>query len=142
VMYQRRAPQFSDMASVEVRIGLPLFQGGRQGPLIEARRAEMLSVEAQRAATEREVAAALERQLAEHRSTEANLRRAYETRLPLARQRAEAASGAFAGGAASAEQLILARRDALETELDALELEQRLATLGALLTLQYGQATP
>jgi outer membrane protein TolC len=142
VMYQRRAPQFSDMASVEVRIGLPLFQGGRQGPLIEARRAEMLSVEAQRAATEREVAAALERQLAEYRSTEANLRRARETRLPLARQRAEATSGAFAGGAASAEQLILARRDALETELDALELEQRLATLGALLTLQYGQATP
>jgi cobalt-zinc-cadmium efflux system outer membrane protein len=142
VMYQRRAPQFSDMASVEVRIGLPLFQGGRQGPLIEARRAEMQSVESRRAAAEREVAALLERQLAEHRATEANLARARDTRLPLARQRAEAAAGAFGAGAASAEQLILARRDALEAELDVLELEQRRAILGALLTLQYGEIAP
>ena len=142
VMYQRRAPQFSDMASVEVRIGLPLFQSGRQGPLIEARRAEAQSVEAQRTAAEREVSATLERQLAEHRATLANLSRARDTRLPLALQRAEAASGAFAGGAASAEQLILARRDALEAELDVLELEQRLAMLGAALTLQYGRSAP
>ena len=142
VMYRRRAPQFSDMASVEVRIGLPLFQSGRQGPLIEARRAEAQSVEAQRTAAERAVSAILERQLAEHRATLANLSRARDTRLPLARQRAEAASGAFASGAASAEQLILARRDALEAELDVFELEQRLAILGAALTLQYGRTAP
>ncbi|NWG54744.1 MAG: TolC family protein [Hydrogenophilaceae bacterium] len=142
VMYQRRAPQFSDMASVEVRIGLPLFQSGRQGPLIEARRAEVQGVEAQRTAAERQVSAMLERLLAERRATLANLSRARDMRLPLARQRAEAASGAFAGGAASAEQLILARRDALEAELDVLQLEQRLAMLGAALTLQYGRSAP
>lgn len=142
LMYQRRAPQFSDMASVEVRIGLPLFQGSRQGPIIEARRADARRVEAERAAVEREHAALLERQLAEHASTAANLARARDTRLPLAQRRAEAAQGAFAGGAATSEQLIAARRDALEAELDVLDLEQRLAALGAALVLQYGETVP
>lgn len=142
LMYQSRSAQFSDMASVEVRIDLPLFQSGRQGPLIEARRAEVQGVEARQTAAEREILAALERQLAEHRASQANLRRARDTRLALARQRADAATGAFAGGALSAEQLILARRDALEAELNVLELEEHVSSLGAALTLQFGEMAP
>lgn len=142
LMYQRRAPEFSDMASVEVRIGLPLFQAWRQGPMIEARRADARRVEAERTAAEREHGAMLERLLAEHASTTANLARARETRLPLAQQRADAAQGAFAAGTATSDRLIAARRDALEAELDVLDLEQRLAAIGAALTLQYGEIAP
>ena len=142
LMYQRRAPEFSDMASVEVRIGLPLFQAWRQGPMIEARRADARRVEAERLAAEREHGAMLERLLAEHASTLANLARARATRLPLAQRRAEAAQGAFAGAAATSDQLITARRHTLEAELEVLDLEQRLAALGAALTLQYGEAPP
>jgi len=138
-MYQRRAPQFSDMASVEVRIGLPLFQGSRQGPLIDARRADTARVDAERDAAVREHAAMLERQLAEYASVSANLVRARDTRLPLAQRRAVAAVGAFAGGATSSDQLILARREALEAELDVIGLQERRAALGASLTLQYGE---
>jgi hypothetical protein len=142
VMYQRRAPELSDMASVEVRIGLPLFQPWRQGPVIDARRADVVRVGAQRAAAEREHAAMLERQLAEHAATAANLARARDVRLPLARSRAEALAGAFASGTASSAQMIGARRDALATELDVLELEQRIAALGAAMQLQYGEMIP
>jgi outer membrane protein TolC len=141
-MYQRRDDAFGDMASVEVRIGLPLFQAWRQGPLVEARRADQARVSAERAATEREHLAVLETGLAEYAATQANLERAHASRLPLARQRAEAAAGAFAGGTMNASALIAARRDALEAELDLIGLSERRAMLGAALTLQYAERAP
>jgi outer membrane protein TolC len=141
-MYQHRDPAFGDMASIEVRIGLPLFQPWRQGPLIDARRADQASAAANRVAIEREHSATLESGLAEYAATEANLARARDTRVPLARQRAEAAASAFAAGTISSMQLIAARRDALEAELDLIDLEERLALVGASLTLQYSGDAP
>lgn len=142
LMYQNRDDAFGDMASVEVRIGLPLFQPWRQGPLIEARRADRERVAAERRASRREYAAALETAIAEHAAARANLERARETRLPLARQRAEAAAGAFAAGTITAPELIGARRAALEAEMNVLDLEERLALIGASLTLQFAESNP
>jgi outer membrane protein TolC len=65
-----------------------------------------------------------------------------EVRLPLARRRAEAAAGAFAAGRMNATDMIAARREMLEAELENLEFEQRLAVLGAAMTLQYGEDLP
>ncbi len=141
-MYQRRDDAFGDMASVEVRIGLPLFRAWRQGPLVDARRADRARVAAERVATEREHFAAFEAGLADYAATQANLERARATRMPLARQRADAATGAFAGGTANSSALITARRDALEAELDMIELSERRAMLGAALTLQYAESAP
>jgi outer membrane protein TolC len=138
--YGRRDPALEDMASVEVRIGLPLFQPWRQGPLIDARRADVNRVSAEREAALREYAAALEAGLAQHAAIEASAARAREVRLPLARQRAEAAAGAFAAGSIGASELISARRDALEAEIELIDLEERLALAGAALTLQYPEA--
>jgi len=140
--FGRRDPALEDMASVEVRVGLPLFQAWRQGPLIDARRADLRRVGAERDATLREHEAMLEGGLAQHAALEASVLRARDVRLPLARQRAEAASGAFAAGSSSASALIAARRDALEAELDLLMLQERLALTGAALMLQYGEVTP
>jgi outer membrane protein TolC len=144
LMYQKRGEAFSDMASVEVRIGLPLFQGSRQQPIIDARRADVGRVAAERRAAEREHGAILEAQLAEHAAVSANVARINEVRLPLARRRAAAAAGAFAAGGMSATEMIVARRDMLEAELENLELEQRRAALGAAMTLQYryGETLP
>lgn len=142
LMYQRRAPEFSDMASVEVRIGLPLFQPWRQGPLIDARRADLARVGAEREAASREHEAMLEAGLAQHAALAASVARAREVRLPLSRQRAEASAGAFAAGNSSADALIAARRDALEVELDLIALEERLTLSGAALTLQYTETAP
>ncbi len=140
--YGHRDPRFGDMASAEVRIGLPLFQGGRQGPLIAARRADVARVAAERGAAEREYVAMLETGLAEHAAVSGNLARAREVRLLLAQRRAAATTGAFAAGAASVDQLIAARRGALEAELDIIDLEERRARIGAELTLQYGERAP
>jgi outer membrane protein TolC len=142
VSYGRRDPSFGDMASVEVRVGLPLFQGGRQAPLIAARRADAARVDAERDAAEREHTSMLEAQLAEYAAASANLTRARNVRLPLAQRRASAAQGSFSSGGASVAQLIEARRGALEAELDIIDLEERQARLGAQLTLQYAEPTP
>jgi outer membrane protein TolC len=130
------------MASVEVRIGLPLFQGSRQQPIVDARAADVARASAERRGAEREHEAMLEAQLAEHAAISANLARMREVRLPLARRRAEAAAGAFAAGRMNATDMIAARREMLEAELENLEFEQRLAVLGAAMTLQYGEDLP
>ncbi|MBL8552201.1 MAG: TolC family protein [Hyphomonadaceae bacterium] len=137
--YGRRDAALEDMASVEVRVGLPLFQAWRQEPLIDARRADVARVGAERDATLREHEAMLEAGLAQHAALAASAARAREVRLPLARRRAEAAAGAFAAGSSTSSALIAARRDALEAELDLLALEERLALTGAALTLQYAE---
>jgi len=138
--YGRRDPALEDMASVEVRVGLPLFQAWRQGPLIDARRADVARVDAEHDATLREHEAMLEAGLSQHAALAASVARARDVRLPLSRQRADAASGAFAAGNVITSALIAARRDALEAELDLIALEERLAMTGAALTLQYAEA--
>lgn len=142
VSYGRRDRALEDMASVEVRVGLPLFQAWRQGPSIDARRADVARVGAERDATLREHEAMLEAGLAQHSALAASVARARDVRLPLARQRAEAAVGAFAAGNSGSSTLIAARRDQLEAELDVLMLEERLAMTGAALTLQYAETAP
>ena len=46
--FAKRGPDFSDMASLQFRIDLPLFARQRQNPVIAARRAELRRVEAER----------------------------------------------------------------------------------------------
>ncbi len=142
LMYQNRERDFGDMASVEVRIGLPLFQAWRQGPLIESRRADQRRAQGERAAALRAQRAALETALAQYAALDANLTRSRDTRLPLARQRALAVQGSFAAGAASAADVIAARREASEAELELIDLEERRALIGAALTLPYAENAP
>lgn len=142
LMYQNRERDFGDMASLEVRIGLPLFQAWRQGPLIEARRADQIRARGERAAALRAQRAALETALAQYAALDANLSRASATRLPLARQRAEAVQGSYAAGTASTDEIIAARRAAIEAELELIDLEERRALLGAALTLPYAEQAP
>lgn len=140
LMYQHRDRDFGDMASVEVRIGLPLFQSWRQGPLIDARRADQVRVAAERVASEREQQAAFDAGLAQYSAIEASLARARDTRVPLARQRAAASQGAFAAGTATVSDFISARLEAIEAELDLIELEERRAMLGAALSLPFEES--
>ena len=86
----------------------------------------------------REHTALLESRLAEYAALTGNLARARDVRLPLARQREAAAIASHAAGTLPLAQLIAARRDARETELDVLAMRERLATIGATLTLEYG----
>lgn len=140
--YGRRQPELEDMASVEVRIGLPLFQPWRQGPRVQSRRADVERTEAEREAMTREYASTLQAGLARYEALTASAQRARDVRAPLARQGAEAAAGSFAAGALSAGELIAARREALEAELYLIDLEEQRALLGAALHLQFAETAP
>lgn len=140
--YGRRDPRLEDMASLEVRVGLPLFQPWRQGPIVAARRADVSRVGAEREAALREHEAILEAGLARYAALTSSAERSRIVRLPRARERAAAAEGAFGAGSIDAGVMIGARREAMEAEIEALDLEERLTLTGAVLALQYGGSRP
>src|SRR5690606_1161784 len=66
VAYQKRAPEFGDMVSVQLRLDLPVFSGSRQDPQIAARQAERSALDAEREATLREHIAMLDADWADY----------------------------------------------------------------------------
>ncbi|MHB1590071.1 MAG: TolC family protein, partial [Sulfuricella sp.] len=62
--YQRRGPDFGDMASIQFSFDLPVFAARRQNPQIAAKRAELIRIDAERETTMREHAQMLATDLA------------------------------------------------------------------------------
>lgn len=137
VAYQQRGPQFSDMATLEVTFDLPLFAAHRQDPTIAARRAERDALDAQREATLREHAAILDTDLAEYRRLEKALARQNQVLLPLAAEKIALASAAWRGGQGSLADLVAARRERTEAELEAIALEGKRQQMAARLHYAY-----
>ena len=141
LMYGRRDPAFGDMVSLGLKFRLPLFQADRQSPAIDAKAAEVRKAGAEREAMLREHRAVLEARLDEHASLSERLARARDVVLPLSNQREAVAEAAHKAGALPLFDLIAIRRETREAELERLDLEQRLATVDAVLSLEYGGAT-
>jgi cobalt-zinc-cadmium efflux system outer membrane protein len=96
--YAKRGDAFSDMVSLEFKVGLPIFSRNRQDPAIAAKRAEYRRLESLRDAELRmhteEVASTLAAWQSAHDRSEL-----FRTeRLPLARQRAQAALAGYRSG--------------------------------------------
>ncbi|MDZ4760875.1 MAG: TolC family protein [Alphaproteobacteria bacterium] len=140
--YQRRDPTFGDMVTLGVRFSLPLFQGTRQKPVIEARRADVSRAAAEREAIVREHRTILETRLAERAAAVERLDRARTLLLPISRQRAAAVAAAHGAGAAPLSDAIMARNAETEIELEIIDLEQRLTSVSAMLSLEYGEVAP
>lgn len=140
IMYGRRDPAFGDMLSFGLKFKLPLFQSDRQSPTIDARRADVARAGADREALLREHRAMLEAKLAEHDLLTSRLTRSRDIVLPLSKEREAVASAAHAAGTLSLGELFAVRLEVKESDLDRLELEQRLARVDAYLTLEYGEA--
>ena len=140
--YQQRGPQFSDMAMVEVSFDLPLFTARRQDPTIAARRALRDALDAQREATLREHAAELDADLAEYRRLERALTRQNRQLLPLAAQKVALVDAAWRGGQAGPAELIDARRERIEAELEAIALEGKRQQMAARLHYAYTDTVP
>ena len=137
--YQQRGPQFSNMASVQLRFDLPLFPGARQDPRIAARQAERAALDAERDAVFREHRAALEADLADYLRLSQALRRQREVLLPLAEEKVALALAAWRGNRASLADLIAARRERIEAELRAIALEGERLQLAARLRYAYAE---
>lgn len=114
--FAKRGPEFSDMVSLQVRIGLPLFTKYRQNPVISARHAELRQLEAERESEVRDHTAQLEQMLTEWDLLGAQLRQYEDELLPLARERSRAALASYR---AARGELRLAL-DAYEQEIDLL----------------------
>ncbi|MEX2150136.1 MAG: TolC family protein [Steroidobacteraceae bacterium] len=129
VSYGKRGPEFSDMASLQFTVGLPLFAKHRQDPVIAARNAELRQLEADRDATLRAHEAELHKMLVEWEQAGVRLERYDRELLPLGRERAAAALAAYRAG-----------HGEFQLALDAFEDEIELAVERALLADTRGRA--
>lgn len=129
VSFAKRGPDFSDMASIQLTVGLPLFARNRQNPVIAARVADVKRIEAERDSEIRMHTTELQEMIVEWQQLGAQLEQ-YDTELlPLARERSQVSLAAYRAGASN-----------LESALDALEDESNLIVERAALRNARGHA--
>jgi len=96
--YAKRGDPFSDMVSLEFKVGLPIFSRNRQDPTILAKRAEFRKLESLRDAELRMHTEEVAGTLAAWQSAHDRLELFRNERLPLARQRSQAALAGYGAG--------------------------------------------
>jgi cobalt-zinc-cadmium efflux system outer membrane protein len=97
ISYAKRGPDYSDMASLQFTVDLPLFARNRQNPVIESRGADVRRAQAERETELRMHQAEFEQMLVSWETTGEQLRFIDAERLPLARERTRAAVAAYRG---------------------------------------------
>ncbi|HSV20127.1 MAG TPA: TolC family protein [Casimicrobiaceae bacterium] len=127
VSYAQRGAAYSNMVSVQISVDLPLFLSTRQAPRLAARRSDAARVDAEREDRRRELEASLEESWAQYADLRSRLRRAREITTALAHRRVDTALNEYRAGRIELQQVVAARREKVEAELRALELEQRLS---------------
>lgn len=137
--YQRRGKAYSDMVSLRVSFDLPLFTRTRQDPRIAARQAEAVAVDAEQEDAVRRYAQQLEDLLAERHSLQRAVTRLDKTLLPLAEQHIKLAMADYRGGRGSLLAVVAARREAVQTRLRRIDLQEQLSQTHARLHFAYGE---
>ena len=131
VTYGNRASQFGDMATIAVSVPLQLFHKDRQDRELSAKLAGVEQARAEREVMERAHVAEVSAMQTEWQSGLDRLERYRTQLLPLAGERTQSALSAYQGGKASSGDLLMARRNEIETRLQALQLELETARLWA-----------
>jgi Outer membrane protein len=127
--FAKRGPEFSDMVSLEFRIGLPLFSKYRQDPIISAKYAALRQLEAERDAEVRMHTAELREMLTEWELLGQQLKQYEQELLPLARERSRASLASYRAG-----------RGELRTALDAYQQQIEFVIEHAQLQNERGRA--
>lgn len=115
--YGRRAPGLSDQVTLQVGVSLPLFTTNRQDRAVSARQEDRDAVAFAHEDARRAQREAVNRAVASWQGWQRQIARDEQTLLPLARDRARAALGAYRGGA-SLQAWLDARRDEIRLRLD------------------------
>lgn len=136
--YQRRGPDFSDMASIQFSFDLPVFAARRQDPQIAAKRADLVRLDAEREATLREHVQMLATDLAAYQKLDRALQRQHASLLPLAQAKVELALAAYGSGQTGLTTVITARSEWIDARLKAVDLEGQHALVAARLHYAYG----
>ncbi len=137
--YQKRAPQYSDMISVQFTFDLPIATAHRQDPLIAAKQQELVRIEADREAMLRDHANQLENDLADYATLKRQLERAEQTALPLVQQKVDLQTASYKAGKSDLTSLLAARRELIDQRLKIIEWRSRHAVIAAQLHFAYGE---
>ena len=131
VAYQQRGPAFSNMVSIGVSVPLPWDRGNRQDREIASKLAMAERMRAEREEMVRAHAGELRGMLAEWRNGRERLARYEKDLLPLAAERSKAALAGYQGGKTGITDLLLARRNETDMQMQAVQLEMDTARVWA-----------
>lgn len=120
--YARRGAAYSDMVSLEFRIGLPLWPHYRQDPAIRERQAAVRQLEADRDSALKMHSAEVTQMLENWEAARDRLQLYERVRLPLAHQRSQLALATYKAGR-------MDLRSALTTLTEEIELQRTRAEL-------------
>jgi len=140
--YAKRGPDFSDMVSLEFRVGLPLFPKNRQNPMIAEKLATVRAQEAMRDAEVRMHTAEVQSTLAEWRRGRERLQHYSSDLVPLAHDRSRAALASYSAGRGDLRGAIDALTQEIETQLNYVQLEGSVARAWVFLHLLHDSRTP
>jgi outer membrane protein TolC len=143
ISYAKRGPDFSDMVSLEFRIGLPLFPKYRQDPLIAEKRAAVRAMQAERDSEVRMHTAEVRSALAQWRFGRERLQSYSREILPLARDRSRAAIASYSAGRGELSAAVDALSEEINAELEEVQLQGSVARAWVFLHLLHDPgATP
>ena len=138
VGYSRRDPRFGDYLSAKVTVSLPIFAAIRQDPLITARLANVNRTVVERVQTRRDLAAALESDLADHAMHDDRLKRARDIFVPLAERTAQLETASYAAGTATLADVLGAFLALAEARINVIDRQADVVRDGARIALTYG----
>jgi outer membrane protein TolC len=121
--FAKRGPDYSDMVSLEFRVGLPLFARNRQNPAIAAK---LANVRAEEAAQEGEIRmhrAEIAGTVAQWETGRARLAHFNSQLLPLARDRSRTVLASYRAGRGELRSVAEALRDEIDAQLEYTALE-------------------
>jgi len=121
--FAKRGSDYSDMVSLEFRVGLPLFTRHRQNPVIASKLANVRAQEASQEAEIRMHRAELESMLAMWQSGRTRLQHFEKELLPLARDRSRAVLNSYGSGRGDMRSALEALSDEVDLQLEYIELE-------------------
>lgn len=142
IAFQQRGSAYSNMVSIGVSMPLQWDRKNRQDRELAGKLALAGQAKAERDETLRDRVAETRAQIVEWQSGKERVARYAHEVLPLAGERTEAAFAAFRGGKATLAEVLAARRNEIETRLQALQLELDTARLWARLNFLLPQDGP
>jgi outer membrane protein, heavy metal efflux system len=116
-------PDLEDMATLQFEVGLPVFRANRQDRQVASRSAELARAESLRADWLKQHRAHIALNVADWNRLQQRFRRYDDVILPSARQRLDAALGAYGAGRGMLLAVLEARRSLLEIRMQRLGLE-------------------
>lgn len=140
--YGRRGEAFGDMVSLQFTADLPAFPQRRQDPQIAARRSELTRIDAERDSMARKHQTELDSQLAEHAMFKRRLERLRTVWLPLAREKVDLQLAGYRAGSVELPAVLSARREWINQQLKAIEIEGKHTSVAAQLQIFYGEEQP